>query len=154
MPAPRDWRLHRRLCLDGVEHGYHFVNTGVPHAVLFPDTPPDAAAVHAVGARVRQHADFAPQGTNVDFVTVLGPSEIAVRTYERGVEAETLACGSGITASALVAGRLGRVAPPVSVRSAGGDRLTVDFELLADGAAHVSLLGPAVQVYTGEVSRS
>ena len=78
----------------------HSLNTGVPHAVLFvPDA--DQAMVAPLGREIRFHPHFAPKGTNVNFVQVLGPNHIRVRTYERGVEGETLACGTGVTASAL-----------------------------------------------------
>ena len=72
-----------------------------------------------------------------------------MRTYERGVEAETLACGTGIVASGLIAGRLGLVKPPVRITAASGDVLEVNYTPTADGAARVTLLGPAVHVFRG-----
>ena len=78
-----------------------------------------------------------------------GSHSLKVRTYERGVEAETLACGTGITASALVAAKMGKVKPPVKVTAASGDVLVVNFKLSGNGADNVTLLGPAVHVFQG-----
>jgi diaminopimelate epimerase len=152
MTDPRDWRLGRRLVAGGVGVDYGFVNTGVPHAVVFRDDL-DACDVAGLGAAIRYHPDFAPAGTNANFVKKTGPRSIRVRTYERGVEAETLACGTGIVASALVAARAAGVQPPVDVTARGGDVLSVDFRLTADGAERVTLLGPAVHVFRGTLDR-
>lgn len=150
MTAPHDWRLGRALTVDGRTFAYGFVNSGVPHTVI--ETPDlEQADVQGLGARIRRHADFAPAGTNVNFIRVIGPRALRIRTYERGVEAETLACGTGIVAAALVAGRLGRVTPPVRVTSAGGDELEVAYTLTAGGADRVTLLGPAVHVFQGRL---
>ncbi len=108
----------RRLSLDGV-------NTGVPHAVLLVDDL-EAAPVRELGRAVRFHQHFAPAGTNVNFAAVQG-GELWIRTYERGVEDETLACGTGAVASALVAGARGLLQPPITVRVRSGERLTVHF---------------------------
>jgi diaminopimelate epimerase len=150
MTPSRDWRLNRQLTAAGQELTYHFVNTGVPHAVV---EAPDLAAVDVakLGAAIRYHADFAPRGTNANFISVTPDGEVRVRTYERGVEAETLACGTGMVASALVAARLGRVTAPVHIRPASGDLLEVNFTLTAESANDVTLLGPAEYVFAGEL---
>lgn len=148
---PKDWRLGRTLDANGRAVAYDFVNSGVPHAVVAVDDL-DATDVAGLGRAIRYHADFAPRGTNANFITVTGPDTVRVRTYERGVEAETLACGTGIVAAALVAGRTGRVAPPVRVQPASGDTLVVDFRLTADGAEQVTLFGPAAHVFRGEMT--
>ena len=148
MPPPRDWRLRRTLTLAGRKIVYGFVNSGVPHAVI-PVKNLRACKVQALGSGIRHHPAFAPKGTNANFVALTGPQSLSVRTYERGVEAETLACGTGIVAAALVMARLGHVKPPVSVRAASGDVLTVDFRLTKSGAGNVTLLGPAVHVFKG-----
>jgi diaminopimelate epimerase len=105
------------------------------------------------GAALRRHARFAPEGANVDFVAKVsaadgrGPARVAMRTYERGVEAETLACGSGAIASALwLAGEGAR--SPVEVLTAGGDVLAVSFESIVDGY-DVRLTGPAEVSFAG-----
>jgi len=148
MTTPRDWRLNRTYKAAGKILKYGFVNTGVPHCVVEVKDL-DACDVQKLGAATRYHREFAPAGTNANFISVTGPRSLRVRTYERGVEAETLACGTGITASALVAARMGKVKPPVKVTAASGDVLTVDFKLTKDGAENVTLLGPAVHVFHG-----
>lgn len=153
LPSPCAWQLNRRLTAEGREWTYHFVNTGVPHAVLEAE---DLATVDVarLGAAIRRHAAFAPRGTNVNFIHVEADHTVRVRTFERGVEAETWACGTGMVAGALVAGKLGRVTPPVRIRPASGDELEVDYSLTADGAQDVTLLGPAEYVFQGELSYS
>ena len=106
--------------------------------------------VVGLGREIRWHSEFAPAGTNVDFVSVVD-GELHVRTYERGVEAETPACGTGITAAALVAARLGLVTSPVTVISAGGDRLKVSFKVSGESFSGVRLSGPAEYVFKGTV---
>lgn len=150
MTTPKDWRLGRSLQAAGRELAYDFVNSGVPHAVV---QVPDLATldVQGLGAAIRYHADFAPKGTNANFISVEGPDTVRLRTYERGVEAETPACGTGIVAAGLIAGRTGRVTPPVKVIPASGDTLEVDFRLTGEGAEGVTLLGPAAHVFRGEL---
>lgn len=150
MPNPRDWRLDQSLDLNGRKVGYDFVNSGVPHVVIRV-VDLEAVDVAGLGADLRRHSAFAPAGTNVNFIRLTGADSIRLRTYERGVEAETLACGTGMVASALVAGRAGLVRPPVRVVPASGDVLAVDFRLTDQGAEDVTLTGPAVHVFRGEL---
>ncbi len=109
------------------------------------------AAVVAVGRHLRHHVEFAPAGTNVNFFKVVGENHLEVRTYERGVEDETLACGTGCIACSIIAVRKGLVQAPVEVRTAGGETLTIDFQQTDDGAANVSLQGSAHIVYRGYI---
>jgi diaminopimelate epimerase len=102
----------------------HFINTGVPHAVVFTENL-DNVDVVKDGAALRYHPDFAPKGTNANFVQVLAPDSVAIRTYERGVEGETLACGTGVCAAALLQHLRAGSASPISVRVHGGDLLRV-----------------------------
>jgi diaminopimelate epimerase len=143
LPPPKDWRMNLSIVWKNSAIPLHFVNSGVPHAVA---VVADLAAVDvsALGAHVRRHALFAPAGTNADFVQIAGPDSLAIRTYERGVEAETLACGTGIVAAALVAGKLGLVRAPVNVVTAGGDLLEVSL-------APLTLTGPAEHVFQGTI---
>lgn len=150
MPPPTDWRMDRTLDIGGRRIRYSFVNTGVPHAVVEVEDL-DRQEVQKTGAGIRYHGDFAPAGTNADFIAVTGPKSLRIRTYERGVEAETPACGTGIVAAALIAGRLGRVKPPVGVTCAGGNVLEVGYRLAAGGAENVTLLGPAEHVFQGSL---
>lgn len=152
MTDPRDWRMGDTLTAGGETRAYGFVNTGVPHVVLESDAL-DAEPVHALGRAIRYHADFAPEGANANFAAVTGPSSLRVRTYERGVEAETLACGTGMVASALVLARVGRITLPATVIPASGDRLIVDGCATGDGGyTDVTLTGPAVHVYRGTLT--
>jgi diaminopimelate epimerase len=129
----------------------HSLNTGVPHAIIYVDDA-DKAMVAGVGAEVRYHAHFKPRGTNVNFVQVKGPNFIRVRTYERGVEGETLACGTGVTAAALISAKLKGFKSPVKVQVQGGDLLEVSFREENGEFADVNLTGPADFVFTGSVS--
>jgi diaminopimelate epimerase len=148
MTPPADWRLDRSLNVAGRALAYDFVNSGVPHVVTEVDDL-HACDVVGLGRGIRRHPAFAPAGTNANFIAATGPHSLRIRTYERGVEDETLACGTGIVAAALIAGRRGRVTPPVSVTPAGGDVLRVDYRLTDDGAEAVTLEGPAVHVFRG-----
>jgi diaminopimelate epimerase len=107
--------------------------------------------VSAVGAELRHHAAFAPRGTNVNFVQLLDGHGIRVRTFERGVEGETLACGTGVTASALIAAELHHMKSPVSVQVQSGDKLEVSFEKSGDQFVNVVLSGPADFVFEGKI---
>jgi diaminopimelate epimerase len=148
MMSPKNWKFDRTLKVAGKQFQYSFVVTGVPHVVIELESIDDCD-VQAMGARIRHHADFAPSGANVNFISVMGPQLLKVRTYERGVEAETMACGTGVVASALTAARRGRVNPPVKVLVASRDILTVDFQFVRDNVENVTLLGPTVHVYRG-----
>ena len=127
-----------------------FLNTGVPHVVVTVEDLEGAPVVPA-GRMLRYHEAFAPAGTNANFVKVTGAQSLQVRTYERGVEDETLACGTGCIASSIQCVRRGRVTAPVRVTTAGGEVLTIDFRLTDDGAAGVSLQGSARVVFRGYV---
>ncbi|MCP5520116.1 MAG: diaminopimelate epimerase [Verrucomicrobiales bacterium] len=150
LTAPHGLHLGRAVTTGKGDLQVHSLNTGVPHAVvLVPDA--DQAMVGDLGRELRFHPAFQPAGTNVNFVQVLGPGSIRVRTYERGVESETLACGTGVTASALVCARLQGWPSPVEVRVQGGDILKVGFEERAGAFANVQLTGPAEFVFTGSI---
>lgn len=127
------------------------VNTGVPHAVVFVDDI-ENAPVRELGRELRFHAHFAPAGTNVNFA-VLSGNQLLVRTYERGVEDETLACGTGVVASALMAGAAGMVTSPVDVRVRSGEMLKVYFEQQGGDFDQVFLEGPTSYVYDGVLNR-
>jgi diaminopimelate epimerase len=147
---PRDLRLNLQVPLSTGTETAHFVNTGVPHAVLFvPDA--DKAMVRELGPEIRRHSCFGPRGTNVNFVQVLGPNQIRVRTFERGVEGETLACGTGVSASALISARVHGFHSPVKVQVQGGDQLEVSFTRTGDEFADVQLTGPADFVFEGKM---
>jgi diaminopimelate epimerase len=150
LTPPTGLQLNRPLHLHSGDATAHHCNTGVPHAVLFLEDV-DRFDVHNTGAEIRFHADFEPRGTNVNFVQRTGPNALRVRTYERGVEAETLACGTGVTASAIVAHLGLGVGLPMEVRVQGGDTLTVNFTRDGDRLTDVTLTGPADVVFSGEI---
>lgn len=130
-----------------------YIWTGTDHAVLFVDDL-DSLAVTEIGRLIRYCAALSPAGSNVNFVAIPEgrANQLVVRTYERGVEAETLACGTGAMATALVAVLQGRIdGPPVSVRMPGGI-LDVDFVTGENGEVrNVSLSGPARVTYRGTI---
>lgn len=149
LSRPFDYRRDLELSILGKDTRVHSINTGVPHAVLFV---PEIASVpiREIGAAVRNHEQFAPAGTNVNFVEVKSARKIAIRTYERGVEDETLACGTGMVACAIHHSESSGESAPIEVEVAGGDVLTIDFERHAEGDyGRVTLLGPADFTFEG-----
>jgi diaminopimelate epimerase len=153
MSAPHSHAAVTTLDADGVPLPVHFINTGVPHAVIFVQylEPTD---VERLGAAIRYHDHFAPRGTNVNFVQVRALGEISVRTYERGVEGETLACGTGVVACALIHHLETNAPSPVSIVVRGGDTLRVGFEPgdVPGEFRKVTLTGPADFVFDGGVT--
>lgn len=125
------------------------VNTGSPHALIYTSDL-DAVKVNQTGSAIRHRTDFFPEGTNVNFIKITSPHALALRTFERGVEEETLACGTGAVAAALMSYRLGKISSTtvrVTVRS--GDTLEVQFnEQMSD----VFLTGPAKIIYQGSLT--
>lgn len=151
MSEPKDLRLNTSTRVSGLDAELHFINTGVPHVVVFVEDLDDLD-VFQHGRDIRQHDDFAPAGTNANFAKVLAPSHIAIRTYERGVEDETLACGTGMVASALIHHLLTGDPSPIKVDVEGGDTLEIGFESTGDWTfANVTLTGPADFVFEGEI---
>lgn len=156
-PDPRAVTLGLELEVAGATRRCHFADVGTPHAIMFVDESGDDAIAHvgdvdvpAWGAALRGHERFAPDGANANFVEVRDGG-IDLRTFERGVEAETGACGTGAISSALVAARLRGLRPPISVTTTSGETLVVDFRLEGDHATDVSLEGSAENVMSGEI---
>jgi diaminopimelate epimerase len=151
MSEPHSLRLNEALDVAGEKKTVHSVNTGVPHAVIFVDDL-ETVDVLKLGAGLRYHPHFGPKGTNANFARQAGPQAIAIRTYERGVEGETLACGTGMVACALIFHELTGAASPVQVQVRGGDTLQIAFE--QDGATYrnVTLTGPADFTFNGQVA--
>lgn len=151
LTAPHDLRLSEKVTtLAGVLE-VSSINTGVPHAVVFVEDA-DKAMVQPLGSELRWHDHFKPRGTNVNFAQVRGPNQLRVRTYERGVEGETLACGTGVTASALVASRLHGFTSPIRIQVQSGDELSVSFQSDGQGGfSDVRLGGPASFVFEGRI---
>jgi len=135
----------------------HFINTGVPHVVVFMESEAalEEAEVFGWGRLLRYHEKFKPAGTNVNFVRVRDTHRLAIRTYERGVEDETLACGTGSIAAVLTAGAQGLVVSPVEVQTRSGEILTIHFQQSGQGGAvqfeQVYLEGDAKVVYEAKL---
>lgn len=148
LTTPKDLRLSEAVTVAGSEMKVNSLNTGVPHAVVFVEDA-DRAMVQSLGSEIRHHAHFAPRGTNVNFVQVKGPNSIRVRTFERGVEGETLACGTGVCASAMISACLHGFSSPVRVQVQGGDTLEVGFRRSGNEFTDVQLNGPADFAFNG-----
>lgn len=154
MSEPKDLKLATGTTIPGLDAPLHFINTGVPHVVAF--VPGGQAFeeldVYTHGSAIRNHQDFAPAGTNANFATVLAPGHLEIRTYERGVEDETLACGTGMVACALIHHLLAGAPSPIKVDVAGGDTLEIGFEKTGERTfKNVTLTGPADFVFEGEI---
>ncbi|MGH9399683.1 MAG: diaminopimelate epimerase [Thermoanaerobaculia bacterium] len=124
---------------------------GVPHLVVFVEDGLADLPIARVGPPLRRHPQM-PDGANVNFVSVESPHALSVRTYERGVEGETLACGSGVVASAVAASHLKLVDPPVACRTKSGVAFTVRFEEAGKLFTRVALTGDAREIYSGELT--
>lgn len=142
LTPPRDLNLN--LKIEGLT--VHYIDTGVPHAVVFVERLKEVN-VEDVGRRIRFSDLFSPRGTNVNFVEVR-LDRILVRTYERGVEGETLACGTGAVASALISSKVFGLKSPVEVEVSTKERLRVYFD---ENFRNVYLEGPTIWVYDGEL---
>jgi diaminopimelate epimerase len=135
------------------DHTYKLslLDTGVPHLVIIVDNVQEID-VADVGAYFRYHPHFAPKGANVNFVEIRGDNTAHIRTYERGVERETLACGTGVTAAAYVLHKLFGFHSPISLRVQSGEWMQVLFELDHHGKVDVlTLKGPATWIRDGNL---
>ena len=146
---PTDFRWRLAVTIDGASREGHFVNTGVPHLVYLMDDV-DAVDLIPLGRASRFHPFFQPAGTNVNVIQKLDSHRLKIRTYERGVEDETLACGTGAVASALVAASVAGVQSPVTLLPKG-QPLTVSFSREGDRFKDIYLAGDARIVYDGEM---
>ncbi|MFO8062071.1 MAG: diaminopimelate epimerase [bacterium] len=146
---PHSMEFDKEIILDNEKIRGDYLNTGVPHFVILTRDL-ESIDVKGLGRQVRMHPDFAPEGANVDFVQAEKPARIFMRTYERGVENETLACGTGAVASALSAARFLGIDPPVEIITRSGEILTVDFQF-DEHYSEVYLEGRVTPVYRGQV---
>jgi diaminopimelate epimerase len=149
-PIPQNLGLGLKIPVDDKTYEGHFLNTGVPHLVYFVSDL-ERTEVVPLGRKSRYHKMFQPAGTNVNFISVKNPHRIEMRTYERGVEDETLACGTGAVASALIAGALGKISSPVSLKQRSGQTLEVAFDWDGKQFGQVSLTGEARLIYEGRL---
>lgn len=162
-PEPKAIRIEFAIPvkLDGgtKEMTVSYIDVGSDHVVLFVDDEKNKQVlsiktheenpVNEFGRAIRYHFEFAPRGTNVNFVKVLSEGEIRIRTYERGVERETLACGTGIISSAIISALKGYTKPPVKVQVKSGEWLIVDFGFGERSVTDLSLTGSAKKISEG-----
>ncbi|OGL41928.1 MAG: diaminopimelate epimerase [Candidatus Schekmanbacteria bacterium RIFCSPHIGHO2_02_FULL_38_11] len=148
LTQPKGLRSGIKLKISGKEREVNFVNSGVPHVVHFVDNL-DTLKVDEIGREIRYHKKFSPAGTNVNFIKIGKGSCLRIRTYERGVEGETLACGTGAVASALVSSYLGKVKSPVTVYPKSGESLRIYFDKDRNDFSNVCLEGEARVVCNG-----
>jgi diaminopimelate epimerase len=149
MGDPKDIRLDINLGVGKSFMNVHYMDTGVPHVVHIVENI-DAYQVKKTGREIREHTMFAPAGTNANFVEVKGGKNF-IRTYERGVEDETLACGTGTTASAVTLGLVGMATSPTEMVTKSGEVLRVHYNINGKKVDNVYLEGPARIVYEGRI---
>jgi len=150
MPDPTDLGLDFSIELAGGPLTVSRINTGVPHVVIMRDDI-EAVDVFGLGREIRNHGAFAPAGTNVNFISRQGPGKLAIRTYERGVEDETLACGTGSIASALVSSIKLNWPSPIDLVTRSGESLTIHFTETGGHFKDVYLEGDARIIYTAQL---
>jgi diaminopimelate epimerase len=151
LTEPKDIRWNFCLMIHECPYKLSFVNTGVPHVVHFVDDL-EKIDVKTAGASLRYHGEFSPAGTNADFVKIVDKRNIKIRTYERGVEDETLACGTGSVASAIIAAETEKMTSPVTVETRTGEKLKVYFDKIEGDFKNVYLEGKAKLVYEGVIN--
>lgn len=153
MGNPTDLRWNLPVSYQDETYAVHSLNTGVPHVVLFVEDL-NRVDLLKIGPFLRRHALFAPSGTNVNIARMISSKELALRTYERGVEGETLACGTGVTAVALAAAYQYGLSSPLRIITRSTESLIVDFQRAQNGFSDVKLTGPAQRVFQGSVKLS
>jgi diaminopimelate epimerase len=157
MKDPKGLMLKKKIRLGRFDLSVAQVNTGSPHVVIDAQSRKPGLGrlagvdVMGIGSEVRNHRAFRPQGTNVNFIEVSGRKTISMRTFERGVEDETLACGTGSIASAIVASKWWGLKPPVDIMTQSGRKLVVDFKSSNEKIRDVVLAGPAEVIFVGEI---
>jgi diaminopimelate epimerase len=150
LPDPTDFRDYAPLEVkDGIFY-FYFVNTGVPHCVIFEDKL-EEFPVFEIGREIRYHPHFQPAGANVNFVQIIDDQTIAVRTYERGVEKETQACGTGSTAAAIASVLIKKCSPPITAITKSKEKLVIDFDSSMYTISNVFLEGPVRHSFDGYV---
>jgi diaminopimelate epimerase len=147
LPPPHGFRAEQPLRVGELTIRGAFLVVGVPHYVVFLRDDLWSQDIVPLGRAIRRHPDLQPAGANVNFVVVRGEHEIEVRTYERGVEAETLSCGSGVVASSSVAALSGRAKSPISVLTHSGITLEVSLRIEGNQVSDVQLRGDARLIY-------
>jgi diaminopimelate epimerase len=152
MKEPKILKIGLSLEYNGTILSVHTIDTGSPHAVVYLQKGILAGLeVGAIGNWIRRHSAFSPAGVNANFVERIGPRTIRMRTYERGVEAETQACGTGSVACSIIGAVTVGLRPPITVVTHSGEKLRVDFTRSETGFRDVVLEGPAIVSFRGEI---
>ena len=149
MTPPCGLRRTIKLDFDDDFETVDFINTGVPHALIRIDRDLSRLAIKERGAKIRYHQEFAPAGTNVNFIEIVSEQCLSIRTYERGVEDETLACGTGAVAAVLLTADAGKLISPTKVVTRSGESLMIYYEKEGRAFTEVFLEGGTVIVYKG-----
>jgi len=156
MMDPKRFTTKINLALHKAKLEVHFIDTGAPHTVIYMGGMEKglqdrikSTGITEIGRTVRNHPHFAPEGTNVDFIDLEGEDSISMRTYERGVEDETLACGTGAVASALITSLLKGLKSPVKVRTRSNEILMICFKTNKGKLTDIHLIGSARIVFKG-----
>jgi diaminopimelate epimerase len=153
---PKKIKYNFKIKADGKLINAHFADTGSPHVVIDIDesegnfTALENIPVEKLGREIRNLPEFAPGGTNVNFVHIKDKA-INIRTYERGVEAETLSCGTGSVAAALICCVTHMLRTPIKLITKGNEKLFVNFEVEDSRVKNLTLTGPAKKIFTGEI---
>ena len=150
MGAPQNIRWNQKIkCLDRIVE-VDYLDTGVPHIVLFVDQI-EKVDMSLLGPTLRNHEAWGAKGANVNFVQVLPNNQIKLRTYERGIEGETLACGTGATAAALSTAYKKKMSPPITVKTKLNEKLVISFLLKNQVFSEVEMAGSVQSVFKGEI---
>jgi diaminopimelate epimerase len=150
MPPAQRLRTGLSISVDETQLEVASIDTGVPHAVVFRDTP-HSVSIQDLGRKIRYHPEFGPEGTNVNFAMVVDEHTLAIRTYERGVEGETLSCGTGCVAAVLASTSLGLTRSPVACWTRSGVTLSVQFKGASGAYSNIVLEGDARLIFQGNL---
>lgn len=153
MGAPTEVAWNIPIEMEANAWTIQFLNTGVPHAILFMKEI-ESFDLASWGPKFRYHSQFHPQGTNFSVATFPVNGKMSIRTYERGVEGETLACGTGATAAALAGAYLYDQKSPITVQTRLQEKLVIEFQRQGDLFSNVTMSGPSTCTYRGEVDIS
>ena len=156
MKNPISLKLNQYLVLEKKKISFHSIDTGAPHIVIDINTfsknkDLEDFDVHSWGKKLRWHKKFAPSGTNVNFIKNVEDNIVHLRTFERGVEAETLACGTGSIASAIIAYKKWKLNKPITVVPTSKVPLIINFDEVDKNVQNVTLVGPATITFTGSL---
>ncbi len=151
-PLKSEWNIE--LSVDEIHYSMDFLDTGVPHTTLNV-TDIQNFDLEALGPKIRYHSHFNPQGTNFNLYQIdsKNPSKIRIRTYERGVERETMACGTGATACAIVVWKKYDHTSPINVNVSSGETIEFQIEAQDNEIQHIIMKGPAEFIFRGSFSR-